>query len=171
MEKIFAVSYGIGIACLGAAACLLIPSFYVSPSVGNLFVIVAFTIVVLALASFNSADPPTAAVAVPNEPPLNLCGRFGAAIAYRLYEVFGLGVWIPVLYLGTLLAFLASGRALTHPFVRFVGACVMMVAAGGLHDLAGNQVYVTPGIGREQQGAPQIRFLAPPEVALLTLAG
>jgi len=94
----------------------------------------AFTIVVLALASFNSADPPTAAVAVPNEPPLNLCRRFGAAIAYRLYEVFGLGVWIPVLYLGTLLAFLASGRALTHPFVRFVGACVMMVAAGGLHN-------------------------------------
>lgn len=47
VEKIFAVSYGIGIACLGAAACLLTPSFYVSPSVGNLFVIVAFTIVVL----------------------------------------------------------------------------------------------------------------------------
>ncbi|OFZ84567.1 MAG: branched-chain amino acid ABC transporter permease [Betaproteobacteria bacterium RBG_16_66_20] len=47
VEKIFAVSYGIGIACLGAAACLLIPSFYVSPSVGHLFVIVAFTIVVL----------------------------------------------------------------------------------------------------------------------------
>ena len=47
VEKIFAVSYGIGIACLGAAACLLIPSFYVSPTVGHLFVIVAFTIVVL----------------------------------------------------------------------------------------------------------------------------
>lgn len=58
----------------------------------------------------------------------------------------------------------------------FVGPLITMsevpraVAAGGLHDLAGNQVYVTPGIGREQQGAPQIRFLAPPEVALLTLA-
>jgi branched-chain amino acid transport system permease protein len=47
VEKIFAVSYGIGIACLGAAACLLMPSFYVSPTVGHLFVIVAFTIVVL----------------------------------------------------------------------------------------------------------------------------
>ena len=94
----------------------------------------AFTIVVLALASFNSADPPTAAVAVPNEPPLNLCGRFGAAIAYRLYEVLGLGVWVPLVYLGTLLAFLASGRVLTHPFVRFIGACVMMVAVGGLHN-------------------------------------
>jgi branched-chain amino acid transport system permease protein len=56
VEKIFAVSYGIGIACLGAAACLLIPSFYVSPSVGNLFVIVAFTIVVLGgMGSFAGA--------------------------------------------------------------------------------------------------------------------
>ena len=47
VEKMFAVSYGIGIACLGAAACLLMPSFYVTPTVGHLFVIVAFTIVVL----------------------------------------------------------------------------------------------------------------------------
>src|SRR5207302_800025 len=47
VERICAVSYGIGIACLGAAACLLMPSFYVSPTVGHLFVIVAFTIVVL----------------------------------------------------------------------------------------------------------------------------
>jgi branched-chain amino acid transport system permease protein len=47
VEQMFAVSYGIGIACLGAAACLLMPSFYVSPSTGHVFVIVAFTIVVL----------------------------------------------------------------------------------------------------------------------------
>jgi branched-chain amino acid transport system permease protein len=47
VERVFAISYGIGIACLGAAACLLMPSFYVSPTVGHLFVIVAFTIVVL----------------------------------------------------------------------------------------------------------------------------
>jgi len=47
VEHIFAVSYAIGIACLGAAACLLMPTFYVSPTVGNVFVIVAFTVVVL----------------------------------------------------------------------------------------------------------------------------
>jgi branched-chain amino acid transport system permease protein len=47
VEKIFAASYAIGIATLGAAACLLLPTFYVSPSVGNAFVLVAFTIVVL----------------------------------------------------------------------------------------------------------------------------
>ena len=47
VEKIFAVSYGIGIACLGAAACLLMPSYYVTPSSGHAFVLVAFTTVVL----------------------------------------------------------------------------------------------------------------------------
>ena len=34
-------------ACLAVAACLLMPSFYVNPRVGNAFVLVAFTIVVL----------------------------------------------------------------------------------------------------------------------------
>ena len=47
VDHIFAVSYGIGIACLGAAACLLMPSFYVTPTIGHVFVIIAFTIVVL----------------------------------------------------------------------------------------------------------------------------
>ena len=45
--RMFALAYGIGIACLGAAACLLLPTFYVSPGVGGVFVLLAFTIVVL----------------------------------------------------------------------------------------------------------------------------
>ena len=55
-DRVFALAYGIGIACLGAAACLLLPSFYVSPQVGNAFVLVAFTIVVLGgMGSFPGA--------------------------------------------------------------------------------------------------------------------
>ncbi len=44
---IYAVTFGIGAACLAVAACLLLPFFYVNPRVGNAFVLVAFTIVVL----------------------------------------------------------------------------------------------------------------------------
>ena len=47
VDRIFAISYGIGLATLGAAACLLMPIFYVSPTTGHVFVIVAFTVVVL----------------------------------------------------------------------------------------------------------------------------
>jgi branched-chain amino acid transport system permease protein len=47
VAHIYAVTFGIGTACLAIAACLLLPSFYVSPRVGNAFVLVAFTIVVL----------------------------------------------------------------------------------------------------------------------------
>ena len=92
-----------------------------------------FAFVFLALASFNSADPPTSTVAIPNSPPLNLCGKFGAALAHMLYETFGLGVWVPLCYAGTLLVFIAIGRTMTHPFVRFLGSCMMMIAVGGLH--------------------------------------
>ena len=47
VDKVFAISFGVGLATLGAAACLLMPIFYVSPSSGHVFVIVAFTVVVL----------------------------------------------------------------------------------------------------------------------------
>ncbi|HEY5210988.1 MAG TPA: branched-chain amino acid ABC transporter permease [Stellaceae bacterium] len=47
IEHLYAMSFGIGIACLGAAACLLLPSYYASPHIGSAFVLIAFTIVVL----------------------------------------------------------------------------------------------------------------------------
>jgi len=46
-EHVYAMSFGLGIACLGVAACLLLPSYYVSPQVGHGFVLIAFTVVVL----------------------------------------------------------------------------------------------------------------------------
>jgi len=47
VAHVYAVTFGLGAACLGAAACLLIPTYYVNPHVGNAFVLIAFTVVVL----------------------------------------------------------------------------------------------------------------------------
>jgi branched-chain amino acid transport system permease protein len=47
VSHIYAVTFGLGTACVAVAACLLIPTFYVTPQVGNAFVLVAFTVVVL----------------------------------------------------------------------------------------------------------------------------
>jgi branched-chain amino acid transport system permease protein len=47
VEHIYAVTFGLGAACLAIAACLLMPTYLVSPRAGNAFVLVAFTIVVL----------------------------------------------------------------------------------------------------------------------------
>ncbi len=56
VEHVFAMSFGIGLACLGAAACFLLPAFYVNPNVGNGFVLIAFTVVVLGgMGSFAGA--------------------------------------------------------------------------------------------------------------------
>jgi uncharacterized protein len=43
------------------------------------------------------------------------------------------------------------------------------VAAGGLHSLKGNAIYVSRGVGCERGQAPRIRFLCPPEITLLEL--
>jgi predicted MPP superfamily phosphohydrolase len=59
--------------------------------------------------------------------------------------------------------------------VPFIGPLMTLspvprdVAAGGLHEVGGTPIYVTTGVGREQQGAPQIRFLVPPSVGIVTL--
>ena len=47
VTHIYAVTFGLSTACLAIAACLLIPTYYVNPSAGNAFVLIAFTIVVL----------------------------------------------------------------------------------------------------------------------------
>ncbi|MGB9114562.1 branched-chain amino acid ABC transporter permease [Bradyrhizobium sp.] len=47
VAHIYAVTFGIGTACVAIAACLLIPTYYVNPHVGNAFVLIAFTTVVL----------------------------------------------------------------------------------------------------------------------------
>ncbi len=56
VEHVYAMCFGLGLACLGAAACFLLPAYYLNPQVGNGFVLVAFTVVVLGgMGSFAGA--------------------------------------------------------------------------------------------------------------------
>ena len=56
VDHVYAMCYGLGLACLGAAACFLLPAYDVNPQVGSGFVLVAFTIVVLGgMGSFSGA--------------------------------------------------------------------------------------------------------------------
>lgn len=41
------------------------------------------------------------------------------------------------------------------------------VAAGGLHEVGGNRIYVSPGVGLERRQAPQLRFNDPPTIGVL----
>ena len=43
------------------------------------------------------------------------------------------------------------------------------VAAGGLHDVRGNPLFVSTGVGMTRLDAPQIRLLTQPAVGLITL--
>jgi branched-chain amino acid transport system permease protein len=56
VNRIYMVAFAIGISCLGVAGPILLPFFYTSPTVGGLFTLTAFIIVVLGtLGSFGGA--------------------------------------------------------------------------------------------------------------------
>jgi branched-chain amino acid transport system permease protein len=45
--RTYGIAFGLGIACVGAAGAVLMPLFFVFPTVGSLFVLVAFVVVIL----------------------------------------------------------------------------------------------------------------------------
>ena len=56
VQRVYAVAFGIGTACVAAAGAMAVPFFYVSPEVGNTLVITAFVVVVLGgMGSFAGA--------------------------------------------------------------------------------------------------------------------
>jgi branched-chain amino acid transport system permease protein len=55
MKIIYSLAFGIGSACVAAAGTMITPFFYITPTVGMVFVITAFVIVVLGgLGSFGA---------------------------------------------------------------------------------------------------------------------
>ncbi len=90
---------------------------------------------VVALASFATADWPSYAVAVHNEPPRNLCGPVGALIAWWSYSVVGVGAWVILAGVAGYLGLTAAARRVGHPVVRATGLLLMALAVSSFHGM------------------------------------
>jgi branched-chain amino acid transport system permease protein len=89
VDHVYALCFGIGFACLGAAACFLLPAYYVNPQVGAGFVPIAFTIVVLGgMGSFAGALLGGLLIGVVES--LGQIGIFAIFIAVLLFRPQGL---------------------------------------------------------------------------------
>ena len=114
-------------------AVLDLPPAPLTRKIGWIAAFAAWVLVALALASFDAADAPSRTVAAWNQPPANLMGAVGALVALTVYEAFGFGAWIPMLLGGIALWATFTGRAISHPMVRVVGAVIAMIAFSALH--------------------------------------
>ncbi|MEY4832479.1 MAG: translocase FtsK, partial [Planctomycetota bacterium] len=114
-------------------AVLDLPPAPLTRKIGWIAAFAAWVLVALALASFDAADAPSRTVAAWNQPPANLMGAVGALVALTVYEAFGFGAWIPMLLGGIALWATFTGRAISHPMVRAVGAVIAMIASSALH--------------------------------------
>ncbi|MFM8291069.1 MAG: DNA translocase FtsK 4TM domain-containing protein, partial [Planctomycetia bacterium] len=94
-----------------------------------LALLAACALVVVALATFDPADPPAARMFPPHARATNACGLFGSTIATGLYEAFGLGAWFVVgLALGFDVALLRR-RAMPDLPLRAAGAVLATAGA------------------------------------------
>lgn len=114
-------------------AVLDLPPAPLARKIGWIAAFAAWVLVALALVSFDAADAPSRTVASWNQPPANLMGAVGALVALTVYEAFGFGAWIPMLLGGVALWATFTGRAISHPMVRVVGAVIAMIAFSALH--------------------------------------
>ncbi|MGB0768063.1 MAG: DNA translocase FtsK 4TM domain-containing protein, partial [Phycisphaeraceae bacterium] len=94
--------------------------------------------IVAALFSYHPDDAPNHAVGVAADPVHNWVGVVGAALAYELYFVLGVGVWAAVIGLAVYLYRSATGRATSQLVLRSIGLLMMTVTASALLAIAGD---------------------------------
>ncbi len=99
---------------------------------GALVLLAACGFLVVALATFDPADPPLSRGFPPNARAANSCGLVGAIAAASLYEAVGLGAWLAIgLILAADVAMLRR-RAMPDLPVRAAGAVLAVAAACSL---------------------------------------
>ena len=62
------------------------------------------------------------------------------------------------------------GSILLMTLLDILAICVVFYAGWIFHRFRGRNIYVSRGVGLERAQAPRFRFLAPPEVSLVTLS-
>lgn len=87
---------------------------------------------VVALVTFDPADPPLSRGFPPNARAVNGCGLVGAVVAAGLYEAIGIGAWLAVALLVAVDVAMLRRRPLPDLPLRAVGAVVAVAAACSL---------------------------------------
>jgi len=103
--------------------------------VGWIVALTAWAFLVASLLSFDPADPPSAAIAPANTDVANWCGPFGAAVAYWVFRLLGVGVWLLVGGAGLALGLAAAGRVVTQLPLRALGLTMLALAVSAFHAL------------------------------------
>ena len=86
VDRVFLISFGVGVACLGIAGPLIIPVFYVNPTVGTFFVLTAIMVVIVGgMGNFLGALIGSFIVAIADQlGAVLLPGSTGQALAFAL---------------------------------------------------------------------------------------
>jgi S-DNA-T family DNA segregation ATPase FtsK/SpoIIIE len=94
-----------------------------------LVILAACGFLIVALATFDPADPPLARAFPPHAAPANACGLVGSLVAAGLLEALGLGAWLAVAFLVALDVAMLWRKPLPDLPLRTLGAIVALAAA------------------------------------------
>lgn len=93
--------------------------------IGWLALGVLWVFVLVGLVSFDAGDAPSHAVYPNNPQTQNWTGPIGAHVSYGLLKTLGLGVVVPMIFVGVLIALRVARRPMTQPIVRAIGALIL----------------------------------------------
>ncbi|MCG3136515.1 MAG: DNA translocase FtsK [Phycisphaerae bacterium] len=93
-----------------------------------MFGLLLVVFITTALVTFSPLDWPNPHVGPHSAEVHNLCGRFGAWVAYHLFRLLGLGLLPILLFVGAGLMMRIAGRPLTHLLQRCLAVMVITVA-------------------------------------------
>jgi len=101
----------------------------------------------LALATYETADPPSRMVFPPRETVHNACGRAGALVAHTLLASLGVGAYLLVASLAALGVWMLRRRPIDQPWLRGAGWLLALVALSTLAAMALPGVSAGPVVG------------------------